>query len=168
MDHPNGPDYRKLLLAPAWITLAITLLRLCAEFMNLPSWMANKNVGGVGALIGISWLPPILGVYFARKLRGVPGKLWWNLFKTLLLYGLAARIPVILIMGCAIYGNWNTHYNAFSPGLAHAAPMTKFLRGAVMTQLVWWVLIWTLGSGMLTGLVASLFRPRDHSHDAPH
>jgi hypothetical protein len=160
MDLPNGPDYRKLLFVPVWITLAITLLRLLAEFMNLPSWLANKNVGGFGAIIGISWLPPILGVYFARKLRDISGKLWWNLFKTLLLYGLAARIPVILIMGVAICGNWHTHYNAFASGLAHATPMAQFVHGAVMPQLIWWILIWTLGTGMLTGLVASLFWPR--------
>jgi len=161
MELQNKPEYGKLIFVPALITLAITLLRLGAELLNLPSWLANKNVGGIGALIGISWLPPILGVYFARKLRGTSGKLWWNLFRTLFMYGLAARIPVIIIMGLAIYGNWNTHYNAFSPGLAEATRMAKFWRGAVLTQLIGWVVIWTLGSGMLTGLIASLFRRRE-------
>ncbi len=160
MEHQQGPDYGKLILVPALITLAITVLRLGAELLNLPPWLANKSVGGYGALIGISWLPPFLGIYFAIKLRGASGKLWWNLFKTLLLYGLAARIPVILIMGMAIYGNWNTHYNAFSPGLTEATKMAKFLKGAALTQLIWWVLIWTVGSGMVTGLITSLFRRR--------
>lgn len=155
------PDYWKLILVPALITLAITLLRLGAEFMDLPSWLANKKPGGMGALIGISWLPPIFGVYFAYKLAGAQGKLWWSLFKTLLLYGLAARIPVIIIMGLAIYGNWGTHYDAFAPGsFPGASPTMKFLQGGVAIQLFWWVLIWTVGSGMLTGLIASLFRSR--------
>jgi hypothetical protein len=127
--------------------------------MNLPSWLASKNAGGPLALIGISWLPPIFGVYFARKLMGAQGRLWWNLLKTLFLYGLAARIPVIIIMGFAIYGNWGTHYDAFPPGsLASADPATKFLLGGVATQLVGWVMIWTMGTGMVTGLIASLFR----------
>jgi hypothetical protein len=161
MEQPNRLDYKKLILIPALITLGITLLRLGAEFIDLPSWLANKNAGGVGALLGISWLPPILGIYFARKLISVPGKLWWNLFKTLLLYGLAARIPVIIIMGLAIYGNWGTHYDAFPPGtFTDATFATKFLLGSVMVQLIWWVLIWTVGSGMITGLIASLIRPR--------
>ncbi len=129
--------------------------------MNLPAWLANKQAGGIGAVIGISWLPPIFGIYFARKLMAKSGKLWWNLLKTLFLYGLAARIPVIIIMGLAIYGNWNTHYNAFPPGsFSHASPTVKFLEGGVLVQLIWWVLIWTLGSGMVTGLLSSLVRPR--------
>jgi hypothetical protein len=160
MEQQNRPNYGKLIFVPALITLGITLLRLCAELLHLPSWLANRQVGGMGALIGISWLPPILGIYFAHKLRGAPGKPWWNLFKTLFLYGLAARIPVITIMGLAIYGNWNTHYNAFAPGLAQATSMAKFLRGSVLTQLVWWVIIWTVGTGMFTGLIASWIQSR--------
>jgi hypothetical protein len=160
MDQQNGLNYGKLILIPALITFGITLLRLGAEFMDLPAWLANKNVGGPGALIGISWLPPIFGVFFALKLTGSQGKLWWNLFKTLVLYGLAARIPVIAIMGLAIYGSWGTHYDAFIGKLSNATPAVKFLQGGVMIQLVWWVLIWTVGSGMLTGLIASFVRSR--------
>jgi hypothetical protein len=160
MGQQNRPDYRKLILIPALITLGITLLRLGGEFMDLPSWLASKKAGGPGALIGISWLPPIFGIYFAFKLMGAPGKRWWNLLKTLFLYGLAARIPVIIIMGLAIYGNWGTHYDTFPGRLSVAPAAVKFLRGGVMTQLVWWVLIWTVGSGMLTGSIASFIRSR--------
>jgi hypothetical protein len=161
MSQNNGPRLGKLVLVPAWITLGISLLRLGAEFMDLPSWLASKQAGGPGALIGISWLPPIFGVYFAYKLYGAPGKLWKNLFKTLVLYGLAARIPVIIIMGLAIFGNWGTHYDAFPPGsLANASPIMKFLLGGVATQLIWWVMIWTVGSGMLAGMIASYLRSR--------
>jgi hypothetical protein len=161
MEQQNRPAYGKLILVPALITLGITLLRLGAEFMDLPPWLANKKAGGLGALIGISWLPPIFGVYFALKLKGASGKLWWNLCKTLFVYGLAARIPVVIIMGLAIYGNWGTHYDAFAgESIAQATRTAKFLRGGVMTQLIWWVIIWTVGSGMLTGLIASFIRSR--------
>ncbi len=161
MDQQNGPHYGKIILVPALITLGITLLRLAAELMDFPSWLANKEAGGLGALIGISWLPPIFGIYFAFKLAGAPGRLWWNLFRTLILYGLAARIPVIIIMGFAIFGNWGTHYDTFAPGVLADTTLTmKFLRGGVMIQLVWWLIIWTVGSGMVTGIVASLIRSR--------
>lgn len=156
--------YGKIIFVPALITLAITLLRLGLELMDAPAWLASKEPGGPGAIIGISWLPPILGVYFAYQLTGVPGKLWKNLLKTLVLYGLAARIPVIIIMGLAIYGNWGTHYDAFAPGVFTDATFTrKFLQGGVMIQLIWWLLIWTVGSGMVTGLIASLIRSRRSS-----
>jgi len=71
-------------------------VRLLGEFGNLPAWLASKEPGGGAALIGISWLPPIFGVYFALKLADAPGRLWKNLLKTLFYYGLAARIPVII------------------------------------------------------------------------
>lgn len=151
-------NIKKLIAIPAVITLAVTLLRLVGEFMNLPAWLANKEAGGPGALIGIAWLAPVFGVYFAAKLADAPGKLWKNLLKTLFAYGLAARIPVILIMGLAILGNWGTHYDAFPPNMAELSPMMKFLFGGVVAQLVFWVCIWTVGTGMLAGLIASKVR----------
>jgi len=156
MSQSDKPHYGKIILIPALITLGITLLRLVAEFLDMPAWLASKDPGGPGAIIGITWLPPILGVYFALKLAGAPGKPWKNLFKTLFLYGLAARIPVIIIMALAIFGNWGTHYDAFAPGVyTDLTPFMKFLLGGLMTQLVFWFVIWTVGSGMLTGLVTS-------------
>ena len=59
----------RLLLAPALITLAITLLRLVGELNHWSPALFNREPGGGGALIGIVWLVPILGVYFALRLR---------------------------------------------------------------------------------------------------
>lgn len=161
MARTNEPNIQKLIAVPALITLAVTLLRLVGEFMNLPGWLASREAGGAGALIGIAWLAPVFGVYFAAKLAGAPGKLWKNLLKTLFAYGLAARIPVILIMGLAIFGNWGTHYDAFPPNMADMSPTMKFLFGGIITQIVFWVCIWTLGTGMLVGLIASkIWSPR--------
>jgi hypothetical protein len=58
----------KLILVPSIITLAITALRLVGELQHWPTSLFNPAAGGGGALIGISYLPPILGIYFARKL----------------------------------------------------------------------------------------------------
>ncbi len=158
MAKPNEVDIKNLITIPAIITLAVTLLRLVGEFMNLPAWLANKEAGGPGALIGIAWLAPVFGVYFAGKLANAPGKLWKNLLKTLFAYGLAARIPVIIIMAFATFGNWGTHYDAYPPNMADMSLMMKFLFGGVVAQLVFWVCIWTVGTGMIAGLIFAKVR----------
>src|SRR5215216_340421 len=58
----------QLILIPTLITLAITLLRLVGELQHWSSALFNREAGGGGAVIGISWLAPIFGVYFALKL----------------------------------------------------------------------------------------------------
>ncbi len=158
MSQPNRPNIQKLIAFPAFVTLLVTLLRLTAELRNLPGWLASREAGGAGALIGVAWLAPVFGVYFAAKLADAPGKLWKNLLKTLFACGLAARIPVVVIMGLAIFGNWGTHYDAFPPDMADMSPLMKFFFGGVVAQLVFRVCIWTVGTGMLAGLIASKIR----------
>lgn len=60
----------RLILVPALITLAITIIRLVGELKHWPSPWFNTSAGGGGAIIGISWLPIIFGPYFAMKLAG--------------------------------------------------------------------------------------------------
>ena len=58
----------KLILAPAVISLAITLLRLIGEINRWSPTLFNREAGGPGALIGIVWLVPVFGIYFAVRL----------------------------------------------------------------------------------------------------
>jgi len=58
----------RLILAPSLFTLAVTLLRLIGELNHWPSLWFNARPGGGGALMGITWLVLIFGVYFALKL----------------------------------------------------------------------------------------------------
>lgn len=57
-----------LIAIPALITLAITVLRLVGEFRGWSRVWFNPDAGGGGALVGIIWLVPIFGIYFAVKL----------------------------------------------------------------------------------------------------
>lgn len=58
----------RLIFIPSVITLGITLLRLIGELQHWPTALFNPAAGGGGAVIGISWLPLLFGVYFAWKL----------------------------------------------------------------------------------------------------
>ncbi|HYP25249.1 MAG TPA: hypothetical protein VE262_00900 [Blastocatellia bacterium] len=58
----------RLILVPAVISLAITLLRLAGELQNWPVGLFNPSAGGGFAPIGITWLVLIFGIYFALRL----------------------------------------------------------------------------------------------------
>lgn len=70
---------QKLVLIPALITLAVTVVRLAGELLHGPRALFNSEAGGAWAIVGIIWLAPVFGVYFALKLaaRGnAPQSLW--------------------------------------------------------------------------------------------
>ncbi len=64
----SGAATGRVALVPAVITLALTLLRLLGELQHWsPTWF-NPAQGGGWAIVGIVWLVPIFGVYFALRL----------------------------------------------------------------------------------------------------
>ncbi|HSD65293.1 MAG TPA: hypothetical protein VLF95_01260 [Vicinamibacteria bacterium] len=201
-----GPG--RLILVPAVITLAVTLLRLVGELQGWSPRFFSREAGGGGALVGISWLVPVFGAWFGWKLAVAgegPASLWralgltvlaiaalpvsglvaaglglkevslatlgvyalvsvaalvlamraWPaLGRTLLAYGLAARVPVILVMLGAILGSWGTHYDAMPPGTPEASGLQKWLFAGVLPQLTIWQWF-TVAVGGLFGIAAA-------------
>lgn len=64
----DATSTRKLVFWPAVVTLAVTLLRLTGELLHWSPSLFNPAAGGGGALVGISWLPPVFGILFAIQL----------------------------------------------------------------------------------------------------
>jgi len=206
MSNESKESIGKLILVPAVITLAITLLRLTGELMNWSSFLFNKAAGGGGALIGIAWLVPIFGFYFARQsikandlptgigrvfgysflgivvyaglfatalqlaptnvlLLSIMGtaaaavglfivrKAWPSLFSTLFAYGLAARVPVAIVMFFAIMNNWGTHYDVPPPNFPEMGPFAKWVVIGVVPQLTFWI-FFTVTIGSIFGGIA--------------
>lgn len=201
---------RKLIAVPAVITLAITLLRLLGELMHWSPALFSTAPGGGGAIVGIAWLVPVFGVYFALKLHaagerpssagrasgyallglvllpaagfaatklGAPsnsfalfavfvafsvlGALlafrgWPGLGRTLLAYGLAARIPVAIVMLFAILGNWGTHYDVAPPGFPEMGPISKWLLIGALPQLTIWIWFTMVVGGLFGGITMAL------------
>ncbi len=56
----------RLVFLPGLITLGVTVLRLVGELQQWSEAFFNRTMGG--SLVGITWLPPIFGIYFALKL----------------------------------------------------------------------------------------------------
>lgn len=212
----GSPSTKSLVLVPAIITLAVTLLRLAGELMGWSPVLFTRTAGGTGAIVGIVWLVPVFGFLFARKLAesepapkalavignallaiavmvvcGVMAvgvlklsqnaqfgvflvagivagwiayRAWPRLGQVLLAYGLAARIPVIIVMLFAIYANWGTHYDVSPPNFPEMAPLPKWLLIGVMPQLFLWV-PFTMFIGALCGGLALLV-PGSHREPA--
>lgn len=203
-----------LILWPALVSLAVTLLRLAGELLRWsPRWFSTQTMGiepsGVSWLIGITWLGFPFGIYFAYRLIragkgpvsfrkaallalcgllvmltletpalrlfrvGFPQILifvwltmviaaslqyigWPELFRTLLLYGLAARIPVAIIMLLAMAGNWGTHYDYVgTPFRSSMGFVAGYLWLAFFPQLIFWV-SFTVVLGSLGGVIGIL------------
>lgn len=58
----------RLILVPALLTLGVTILRLAGELSNASPTFFSRAVGGGAAVVGIIWLVPVFGIYFARRL----------------------------------------------------------------------------------------------------
>ena len=198
----------RLILLPAVISAAVTVLRLVGELQHWSPVFFNREAGGPGSLIGITWLAPVFGIYFALKLsdagsrparagraiiRGLLGivvivsvsilayilrigyymqmvtfclvfataaiiqyPVWPGLFKTLLAYGYAARIPVVILMFFAMRGNWGTHYDAVPPESPAAmfSLWPKYFWLAFLPQMIAWV-GFTIWAGSLFGSIAT-------------
>ncbi len=191
-----------LILAPALVTLAVTLLRLTGELLNWSPVFFARAAGGAGAIVGIVWLVPIFGIYFAWKLArsgptpgagpvvglallgfaivagsialagpvfklgqdaqfgvitvacvlaaGVAYRGWPALNRTLFAYGLAARVPVAVVMLIAIYANWGTHYDVAPAGFRETGPLAKWFFIGLIPQMFMWV-PFTMVAGALCG-----------------
>jgi predicted membrane channel-forming protein YqfA (hemolysin III family) len=63
-----GADLRSLVLMPALVTLAVTLLRLTGELLHWSERFFSRAAGGAFAVVGIVWLVPIFGVIFGLRL----------------------------------------------------------------------------------------------------
>jgi hypothetical protein len=196
----------RLIFIPSVITLAVTLLRVTGELKHWSPILFNPAPGGGGAIMGITWLVLIFGVYFALKLSVAgegpsrigkanlfavvglvamltgafvgfahqiqfPGKVvmgllvivaaaalqflaWPALFKVLLAYGYAARIPVAIVMFFAVRGNWGTHYDALPPDFPDKSFWPKYLQIALVPQLIFWI-AFTVIIGTLFGSIAT-------------
>ncbi len=204
----------RLVLGPAAITLLVTVLRLAGELSGWDPRLFSRAPGGAFAPVGIVWLVPVFGAYFALALvradvgppslgglalRALAGLLsvpvsvavsralglgpvgtigvfgvaslaaaalawsgWPALGRTLLLYGLLARLPVAAIMLVSIGAAWDTHYSKGPPGFPLMGVVATWFWIGLVPQLTLWIgftLVVGALAGALTLAVARRGRP---------
>lgn len=153
-------------LAPVFgINFALKLAKLGNRPKTYPRAIGYA-VLGAAALVVFAFVPSIIGIkhsFYDRLLYGwlffVASALltlrgWPELFRTLLAYGFAARIPVALLMFFALRGNWGTHYDAIPADIPALGFVAKYLWLGFFPQLTLWV-AYTVLAGMLFGSVAA-------------
>jgi len=85
---------------------------------------------------------------------------WPALFRVLVAYGYAARIPVAILMLFAIHGRWGTHYDVLPPRYTGATSfLAVYMQIAFLPQMVVWI-AQTVLMGALAGIIvaAVMFR----------
>ncbi len=119
---------------------------------------------GLIAFLVTTTIAPIFGILFPFNvlllgLAGIVGiavsvRGWPVLGKTLAWYGLAARVPVVVITFFAMSGSWGTHYDASPPGFPEGTGLlTEFLLLGVLPQLTLWI-AYTIVAGALFAALA--------------
>ncbi len=179
------------------LTLGVTVLRLVGELQDWSPALFSKEAGGGGALVGIGWLPIVVGLWFGRRLvqegheppstlRAVlvalAGALammgsivyvatntpddqlmdrmgvfmaccplfllvalfgWGRAAIAGLVYGILARVPVVVVQYVAIANAWGTHYEKVNPALGELDAASRG-QALMMAQLLFWVPFTTL------------------------
>jgi hypothetical protein len=202
------------IVAPALITLAVTLCRLVGELNQWSGLLFGREAGGGFSLVGIVWLVPIFGVYFGAKLAKqghrptslakaallplaafllwigvaaiatglemsmVPMIIiftvaavalayvayisWPEMGRIQFAYGLAARIPVAIVMIVAIYKDWGTHYDVPPPTpMPDVGPFMKWVLIGLLPQLTTWI-AFTMLVGAIFGTIGVVLIRNSH------
>jgi hypothetical protein len=150
---------RRWLASAIGLSVFLTLLRFALEKAAAPaSWTYP---------VGIVWLPPLVGAYFAMCLRE-EGKGFRSLVLALLAYGFAARGFVAVLALTASLLRLGSHYDVtqftrvyfpFSEQIHWFDPgsITQVIDLVVLPQLVFWPLF-TLVFGLIGAGIAGLIR----------
>ncbi len=157
------------LAVPFGVYFAWRLLRAGAGVrLGRASGMAVLGIAVIFASrLVLPWVPigfprillVIWGVMAAAALLQLFG--WPELFRVLLAYGVASRIPVVIVYFAAMAGDWRTHYDYVDmPPQFQMELIPRFLWLGFFPQLIFWV-GFTIVAGSVTGsLTAVALRAR--------
>lgn len=122
--------------------------------------LAFALIPAAGYLATLAGIPQqsltMLWVYVAASIVSVwvSMQAWPALGRTLLGYGLAARVPVVIVMLVAMLGNWGTHYDVPPPDFPAMSTLAKWFTIGLVPQLTIWM-AFTVVVGALFGIVAA-------------
>ena len=116
-------------------------------------------------LVGAAFLagqPPIptwkMAVLFALTIVAIAVQYpaWPKLFKTLLAFGYAVRIPVAILMYFAIRGQWGTHYDVLPPDFVDTGFWSTYMQIGFLPQMILWIAFTVVIGGLFAGVAAAI------------
>jgi hypothetical protein len=121
---------------------------------------------GILILVGAAFLagqPPIatwkMVVLFALTIVAIAVQYpaWPKLFKTLLAFGYAVRIPVAILMYFAIRGQWGTHYDVLpSPDFPDTGFWSTYMQIGFLPQMILWIAFTVVIGGLFASVAAAI------------
>ena len=137
----EGPSSVGKAAGLALAAFAVNVALLAVAFATVKNPLAQN-----GILALTSWIALL-----------VPRRGWPALWRVLLAYALAARIPVLIVMFLSIFGAWDTHYAKARPDFPPMGPWSVFFWAALLPQLSIWIFL-TIAGGTLFGTLAAAVR----------
>jgi hypothetical protein len=126
----------------AGIVLGVGVMFLVLHVMGQPSFTAFVSICVSNLACAV------------LALRG-----WPELFRANLSYGLAARLPIMLITVIAVASGWSTHHTKLAPG-SPALPETQRVLVLCAAQVAMWLPFTVLIGGLFGGVAALVCRRR--------
>ena len=135
----SGHDQPRLRRAFAYAGAALALKLAGAALMETP---------------GRAYAPRLLGNLTLTTVGMLlPAFAWPQLFKALLVYGYASRIPVAVVQFLAMRGHWGTHYDALDPDFPAIGFWATYIRVSLVPNL-YFMEAYTVIVGALFGTLA--------------
>jgi len=138
--------------ASLWRALGVTLLALA--LLPIAGFVAGR-MGVPQTSLRMLFVFAVASVVAVA----IGWRAWPGLGRTLLSYGLAARVPVVVVMLLAMLANWGTHYDVVPPGVPAMGPIPKWFILGVVPQLTVWI-AFTVIVGSLFGILAAAIARR--------
>jgi hypothetical protein len=144
----QGPERVGRSIGMAFLSFAVLVLGGVATFV-----LKLKPVAAIGFFSVVCVAAIFVGL-----------RAWPEAGRVLLAYGLAARIPVAIVMLFAILGNWHTHYDVPPPDFPAYGPWMKWFVIGLLPQLTLWVAFTIAVGTIFAGVAVAMTRGRRPAH----
>ena len=163
----------------------VWLVPIFGAYFGIKLARAGQGPEKVGRSIGMAFLSFVIMVLggvatFVLKMKPTAAILFFSVVciaaiwiglrawpaagRVLLAYGLAARIPVAIVMLLAILGNWHTHYDVPPPDFPAYGPWLKWVLIGLLPQLTLWIAFTIAVGAIFAGVAVAVTKAGRPAH----